>query len=136
MPIKLPVRDIDKTNTAVGTTLEDIGDSGNTDPEVILGGGYSRVSIQLTNTGANALVNFELHAKTHKDASFQVILTGAGWGTIAGRLLNFDGALNTLAAAAAAATALINVEGFYHIKFQADADTGGSGVTIKGMAVE
>tara|TARA_R100001244_G_scaffold123764_1_gene93481 strand:- start:4478 stop:4882 length:405 start_codon:yes stop_codon:yes gene_type:complete len=132
--LDLPRILIDKTNAAVGTTIEDIGETGNTTPEVNLGGGYSRVAVQITNTGANALVNFALLGKTHPDATWENVIITTAWATVAERLLSFIGAPHILAASAVA-SALINVEGLHQIKFQADADTGGSGVTIKGMAV-
>ena len=133
--LRLPTVDIDLTNTSVGTTLEDVGTSGNTDPEIKLAGGYSRLAFQLTNAhGSNALANFTLMAKTHKDGTWQTLIATTAWATIAGRLLDFDGAPHTLAASATA-TALINVEGLHQVKFQADADTAGS-VTIKGTAVQ
>lgn len=138
-PTRLPAVQVNKANTSVGTSFEDIGEAGGTTlnetPEINLGGDYGKLAIQLKNEHAtNALADFQMLSKAHPNSAWHVSITGVEWATIAGILLDFNGALNTLAATLTA-TALIDVSGLHQVKFQADAVTAGS-VTIRGLATQ
>jgi len=128
--LRLPTQNIDKSG-AIADALTDIGAL----PEVNLGGGYKRLSFEVENSHASvAFDDFELLGKTHASGAWISLITGAAWGTIAGRLLDFTGAHNTLAATASA-EALIDISGLVKIKFQASTGTAGT-AQVYGTAVE
>ena len=87
-----------RAHTGVGATFEDIGD-----PIEDTSRGMTEILFQLANgagTPATALADFALLVRPHTSASYHTIISGATWGTVAGNLKGYVGALNTLAAAA------------------------------------
>ena len=122
--------DINLANTAVGSTLEDIGVTGNTTPEIKLGGQKRILFVEIENLGAtNALTDFAILVKAHKDATWTLLLSSTDWATIATILMYFKGAPHTLATTSIAHVQ-VDVRGMHAVKFQAKSTA--SSVTIKG----
>lgn len=118
---------VNKANTTVGATFEDIG----SDPDVDLGGEYNILSLRIANIAAvNAITDFQLLVKTHKNADWQVILTGTDWETANAFLLHFVEAPHTLATETAAYV-MLHISGLHKVKFQAKSASGTS-LTILG----
>ena len=108
-------------NPAIGTSLEDVGAA------IWLKGNFSRLNFELENTHVSvALTDFSLMGIAHLDGTYVNILTGAQWAAAVGSTLLFKSAdINTLAAASKA-TLMVDVSGWYKIKFQAKTGTSGS----------
>lgn len=123
MTDRVRVLETDRTliNLSIGATLEDVGE------EIWLNGNSSRLNFELENTHATvALSDFSLMGKAHADGTYVNIITGAGWAAAVGSTLLFKSAdINTLAATAKA-TLMVDVSGWYKIKFQAKTGTSGS----------
>lgn len=81
-------------------------------------GGFNRLMFTLRNNGTVALADFKLAVLIHKDAVEFDYISGATWGTVAGVLKYFKGALNTLGAGAYA-HAYVDIGPVYAVKFYA-----------------
>lgn len=100
-------------NTAVGTTLEDVG------AEQVVTADHADVMIEVANLGQTlALSDFSIMVKTHNDATYRNLITSTGWATAGAVLIAKTADINTLAASAAA-VALLDVGPVYAFKFQA-----------------
>ena len=122
--IQFDPNNFSKTNPAIGGTFEEV-------LELLLVHRYSHVSFELENTHASVdLTDFQLLGKVNVDATYQVLITGAGWGSLSKLLEWAVGSFNTLAFGAKA-MALLNVTGLYAIKFEAKTGSSGS-ATIRG----
>lgn len=110
----------------VATSLTAVGS------EIVLDEGFHDVVFNLANTG-QALNDFALQVKAHKDGSFHTIISGATWGTVAGNLKEFVGALNTLASGAAG-YAHVEVGPVYSVRFMASIASGTTAITILAQA--
>lgn len=103
-----------RTSTGVGNTLEDVGD-----PIIDAHRGVTQIVFELENeSAATALADFALLVRPHEEASYQTLISGATWGTVAGILKKYLGALNTLAAAAKG-LAYVDIGPVNAFKFQA-----------------
>lgn len=103
-----------RTSTGVGNTLEDVGD-----PIIDAHRGVTQIVFELENeSAATALADFALLVRTHEEANYQTLISGATWGTVAGILKKYVGALNTLAAAGKA-LAYVDIGPVNAFKFQA-----------------
>lgn len=124
-----------KTSAVVGTAWRDIGDIDsplhNLNPMVILDqlrefpnieriGGLTKLAFEVEAL-STALTDFALLGQAHAAGAWHTLLSGSDWGTVAGILKHKVGALNTLAADAAA-MAYVDIGPLYAIKFQAKSD--------------
>jgi hypothetical protein len=77
----------DRSTSAVGTEEANAA--------FVLDGNYSKVMLTLANTGQN-LTDFQVLGQVYREGPWHVLITGAGWGTVANILKFYVGALNTL----------------------------------------
>ena len=118
--------------TFTATSLADIVDDTSSSAVIVLNGQDSDIVFELTNDG-QILTDFALLVQPHKDAAFTIAISGSTWGTVAGILKHFVGALNTLADGATA-MALVNVGPVHAIKFQAKIASSTTDVKVSGQA--
>jgi len=113
------------SNAAIGTDFEDVGNP------IPLKYRFTHFGFELENTHTSvSLADFQLLGQIHEDADYQVFITGTGWDNLSNILKARVGALNTLAATLKG-VALLDVTGFWSIKFQAKTGSSGS-ATIRG----
>jgi len=97
-------------------------DAQNTAAPIILFNEHPNLHINLTNTGA-ALTDFALLGQVYSGGDWHTLISGATWGTVAGTLKKYIGALNTLASGSAA-YAYVDIGHLYAIKFQGKISSG------------
>lgn len=117
-----------RSSAAILSSFTDIG------AEIVNRNIRTRLFFELSNTHASvALTDFQLLIKATPDADYVVYLTGATWGTIAGVLRFFSGALNTLAGTAKG-LAFVDLPPCYAFKFQGK--TGSTGAASVYFAMD
>lgn len=116
------------SSAAITSSFTDLGS------EIVLRNNRRSIGINLYNSHASvALTDFQILGKVHPDGAFVVLVTGATWGTVAGIVKHFTGALNTLAATSNA-LAYLDLPPLYSIKFQAKTGTTGAATVYWNLA--
>lgn len=116
---------ISLANTAVGSTLEDIGSS------IQLDGNYTKGVFEIANLGeTNALTDFSLMVQPSNNSGWHNLLTSTVWASVAGLLLSKSGDANTLAKETSCMV-YVEIPPCYAIKFQGKSTD--TSVTIKGQ---
>lgn len=81
--------------------------------------GFNSISLEVHNASASAaLADFLMKVYPHKNSNAHTYISGATWGTVAGTLKKYVGAINTLAAAARA-FAYVDIGPVWAIEFYA-----------------
>ena len=117
-----------RSNAAIGNALEDIDVPLNSSQpaEIILRSGFTKISMEVKNTGAAALTDFALLVKAHETGDW--VSAVADW-TAVGDILKFKSAnVNTLGAGLTALLLLDMGGSPYAIKFQGRCGTTTSAV--------
>lgn len=103
-------------------TTSDITTAKAISDEIKLEGRGDELILNLHNTGANALTDFQLRVKATPDDTFVQLVHNSDWQTLNSHLLSYHGTLNTLAGGAKA-RAHVNIGPWYSIQFWASAGT-------------
>jgi hypothetical protein len=112
--------------TDLGTTMTMVGNA------IALDGRGGDMLVEVANLDASiALADFEVMVKAHPDADWVALVTGTGWGTVAGALKHAPVDIHTLAANSKAVVR-VDVGQAYQMKFQAKAASGTISITVKG----
>lgn len=105
------------TTRGLGTSLTDIGSP------IFPRCAVDKIGFQLFNAGTQAFADFALLVAWHKDSydagQWTTWISGSAWGTVAGQVKAYTGALNTLAASDVGQASLGDMATPYAFKFQA-----------------
>lgn len=115
-----------QTGSVGNSALADVGST----PEILIPEGLRDLLFTLTVATQN-LQDFALWVKSHADASWAKLYDGTEWDTIGNILTYKNGPIHDITTADVG-FARVNIGNVYSIKFQAQASSGTSAVTIRG----